>query len=108
MPHNPHLYVSYKFDVDPDTQEFLNRRVFAYTDAGIPDGVQLDAAGNVYSGCGDGTHVWSPTGTLLGKFFIGSVTANMVFAGDGRLVIMGETSIFVAMIAAKATKVSFP
>jgi len=98
----------YKYDVDPDTQVFLNRRVFAYTDAGIPDGVQLDAAGNVYSGCGDGTHVWSPSGTLLGKFFIGSVTANMVFAGDGRLVIMGETSIFVAMIAAKATKVSFP
>ena len=86
----------------------MNRCVFAYTDAGIPDGIQLDAAGNVYSACGDGTHVWSPTGTLLGKFFIGSVSGNMVFAGDGRLVIMAETSIYVAMIAAKANKLSFP
>ncbi|KAF9475741.1 calcium-dependent phosphotriesterase [Pholiota conissans] len=98
----------YKFDVDPTTQTFLNRRIFAYVDTGIPDGVQLDTAGNVYTGCGDGVQVFSPSGTLLGKFFIGSVSANMVFAGDGRLVIMGETKIAVAMIAAKAVKLSFP
>jgi gluconolactonase len=86
----------------------LNRRIFAYVDTGIPDGVQLDSEGNVYTGCGDGTQVFSPSGILLGKFFIGSVSANMVFAGDGRLVIMGETKILVAMIAAKSVKLSFP
>jgi len=31
----------------------------------------------------------------------------MAFAGDGRLVIMGETKIFVAHIAAKAGNVAF-
>ncbi|KAF8954572.1 D-lactonohydrolase-like protein [Flammula alnicola] len=98
----------YAFDVDPTTQVFLNRRVFAYTDTGIPDGVQIDATGNVYAGCGDGVHVWSPSGTLLGKFFIGTTSANMVFAGDERLVIMAETGIFVAKIAAKEGKVAFP
>ncbi|PPQ88202.1 hypothetical protein CVT25_005167 [Psilocybe cyanescens] len=98
----------YAFDVDPKTQVFLNRRIFAYTDTGIPDGVQVDAAGNVYAGCGDGVQVWSPAGTLLGKFFIETTSANMVFAGDGRLVIMAETKIFVAKIAAKEGKVSFP
>lgn len=87
---------------------FLNRRIFAYTDTGIPDGVQVDAAGNVYAGCGDGVQVWSSGGTLLGKFFIETTSANMVFAGDGRLVIMAETKIFVAKIAAKEGKVSFP
>lgn len=35
----------------------MNRRVFAYADTGIPDGIQLDANGNVYSGCGDGVQV---------------------------------------------------
>lgn len=52
--------------------------------------------------------VWNPEGTLLGKFFVGQVSANLVFAGDGRLVIMAETAIFFAKVAAKANKLSFP
>ncbi|KAF9562090.1 calcium-dependent phosphotriesterase [Agrocybe pediades] len=91
----------YAFDVDPKTQVFMNRRVFAYSDTGIPDGIQVDAAGNVYSGCGEGVHVWSPEGTLLGKFFVGNTTANMGFAGDGRLVILAANKVFLAKIAAK-------
>jgi len=86
----------------------MNRRVFAYADTGIPDGIQVDAAGNVYSGCADGVHVWSSSGTLLGKFFVGNTTANMGFAGDGRLVILAVTKIFLAKIAAKGGKVAFP
>ena len=44
----------YAFDIDQRTQAFKNRRVFAYVDTGIADGIQLDAEGNVYAGCGDG------------------------------------------------------
>ena len=51
------MSVSYAFDVDPKTQAFHNRRVFAYADTGIPDGIQLDTKGNVYASCGDGVHV---------------------------------------------------
>ncbi|KAF8901211.1 D-lactonohydrolase-like protein [Gymnopilus junonius] len=98
----------YEFDVDPKSQRFLNRRVFAYIDTGAPDGVQVDARGNVYAACGDGVHVWSPEGVLLGKFFIGSVSSNFIFAGDGQLVILAETKIFFAKIAAKEGKVAFP
>lgn len=47
----------YSYDVDPVTQMFKNRRVFAYTDNGVPDGIELDSNGNVYSGCGDGIQV---------------------------------------------------
>ncbi|KAF7369082.1 SGL domain-containing protein [Mycena venus] len=90
----------YAFDVDPKTQVFKNRRIFAYADAGVPDGVQVDTEGNVYAGCGDGVQVWNDEGTLLGKFFLGTTSANMVFAGKGRLVIMAETKIFLAEIAA--------
>ncbi|KNZ75888.1 hypothetical protein J132_00901 [Termitomyces sp. J132] len=89
----------YAFDVDPRTHMFKNRRVFAYVDAGVPDGIQVDIQGNVYSGCGDG--VWNDEGTLIGKFFLGTTSANMVLTTDGRLVIMAETKIFVAEIAAK-------
>jgi gluconolactonase len=45
--------------------------------------------------------VWNDEGTLLGKFFLGTKSANMVFAGSGRLVIMAETKIFVVDIAAQ-------
>jgi sugar lactone lactonase YvrE len=35
----------------------MNRRVFAYVDTGVADGIQLDTQGNVYSGTGDGVQV---------------------------------------------------
>ncbi|PIL27001.1 hypothetical protein GSI_10140 [Ganoderma sinense ZZ0214-1] len=98
----------YAYDIDPKTDTFTNRRVFAYIDTGAPDGIQLDAAGNVYAGCGDGVQVWNPEGTLIGKFFLATTAANLVFAGDGRLVILAETAVYLAEIAAKFNKVSFP
>lgn len=51
---------SYAFDVDPVSERFLNRRVFAYIDAGIPDGLQVDTEGNIYAGTGDGVQVRFP------------------------------------------------
>lgn len=89
----------YAFDLEPSSDAFVNRRVFAYTDAKIPDGLQVDTKGNVYAGCGDGVQVWNKKGKLLGKFFLGSTSANMAFAGDGRMVILAETKVFVAQLA---------
>ncbi|KDQ22634.1 hypothetical protein PLEOSDRAFT_1109731 [Pleurotus ostreatus PC15] len=90
----------YAFDVDSVSQRFVNRRVLAFTDAGIPDGLQVDMSGNVYAGTGDGVQVWNADGTLLGKFFVGTRTANMAFAGFGRLVILSQTKLFLARINA--------
>lgn len=81
---------------------FTNRKTFAYVASGVPDGIHCDAAGYVYAGCGDGLHVWNPSGTLIGKIYTGATAANFQFAGDGRLVIMGETQLFYATLAAKA------
>ncbi|PBK88987.1 D-lactonohydrolase-like protein [Armillaria gallica] len=98
----------YAFDVDPKSHAFMNRRVFAYVDSGIPDGIQVDTDGNVYSGCGDGVQVWNNEGTLLGKFFLGTTSANMVFAGKGRLIILAETKVFLAKIAAQGLPLGGP
>jgi len=92
----------------PIAKLFLNRRVFAYVDTGIPDGIQIDKNGNVYAGCGDGVQVWNSQGILLGKFFLGRTSANFIFAGDGRLVILAETKIFLASIAAQEIRLEFP
>ena len=43
--------------MDAKSQVFKNRRVFAYVDNGVPDGIQVDTEGNVYSGTGDGVTV---------------------------------------------------
>ena len=59
----------YAFDVvQKHGGDFLeNRRIFAFCDNGIPDGIKVDTDGLVYSGCGDGVQVWHPSGKLIGK-----------------------------------------
>lgn len=55
----------------------------------------------MYAGCGDGVHVWSPSGALLGKIFTGELVANFQFAGKGRMVILAETKLFYATLGAE-------
>jgi gluconolactonase len=74
--------------------------VFAYSDSGVPDGIQLDTMGNVYSGCGEGAHVWNAEGTLIGKFYLNSTTAQIIFTKSG-LVILNEEAIYLANIQAQ-------
>lgn len=50
--------------------------LFAFASPGVPDGVHCDTKGNVYSGLGDGIHVWNSEGTLLGKIYVGATSAN--------------------------------
>ncbi|KAF8510917.1 D-lactonohydrolase-like protein [Gautieria morchelliformis] len=97
------LSLRYAFDVDEKTQVFTNRRVLAWVDTGAPDGVQVDSNGNIYASCGDGVQVFNPSGALLGKIFIGTTSANHIFAGPGRLVILAETKIFLIEFAASSS-----
>jgi hypothetical protein len=66
-------------------------------------GVHVDSKGNVYAGVGDGVHVWSPSGTLLGKIYTGRTAANFQFVGGGRMVIGGETQLFYVTLAAQGS-----
>lgn len=43
-----------------DSSFLCNRRVFAAADCGIPDGIKVDEAGNVYTGTGEGVAIYSP------------------------------------------------
>ncbi|KAH7325512.1 hypothetical protein B0J17DRAFT_722987 [Rhizoctonia solani] len=100
---NPRLY--------PPT--LTNRRVFAFTDSGMPDGIKVDTEGNVYAGCFDGVHVWNKYGALLGKILLGldEITqtsegptgkgcSNLVFVPGG-LLIFSEERMYLAKIKAK-------
>jgi len=70
--------------------------VFAAITPGAPDGIRVDARGRLFSTAGDGVHVFSPSGTLLGKIHTYESAANCCFGGpDGAtLFITARTSVW--------------
>lgn len=70
--------------------------VFATLDCGLPDGIRVDEAGNLWSSAGDGVHCFAPDGTLLGKIRLPETAANLAFGGpDGhRLFITATSSLY--------------
>ncbi|OAX77356.1 hypothetical protein ACJ72_08348 [Emergomyces africanus] len=73
----------YVYDVVEGGTRLANRRLFAFCDNGVPDGIKCDAQGYVYAGCGDGLHVWDTKGSLVGKIIDGGTTANFCFSDEG-------------------------
>jgi gluconolactonase len=61
-------------------------RVFADlrgAEPGVPDGMKVDAAGNVYCGGAGGIWIMDPTGKRLGRIVHGApATTNVGFGGD--------------------------
>eukprot|EP00550_Attheya_septentrionalis_P013453 CAMPEP_0198303152 /NCGR_PEP_ID=MMETSP1449-20131203/56739_1 /TAXON_ID=420275 /ORGANISM="Attheya septentrionalis, Strain CCMP2084" /LENGTH=451 /DNA_ID=CAMNT_0044005637 /DNA_START=29 /DNA_END=1384 /DNA_ORIENTATION=- len=59
----------------------------------VPDGIKLDADGNIYIGAGDGVRVYTPDGTFLGTLGVEGGAANICFGGKDlkELVILNET-----------------
>lgn len=89
----------YAYDVDTDEQgNFLgirNKRMFHTSYIGIPDGIKVDDAGNVYTGVGNGVDVVSSDGTLIGSFNIPKGVANLAFGSKDRdtLYMMNENQV---------------
>lgn len=92
----------YRFDVEDDGT-WSNRKTFAYASTGIPDGVHCDTKGNVYSGVGDGVHVWNTKGELIGKIYLGRFAANFRWASNGRMVIGAQTELYYVTITAEGS-----
>jgi gluconolactonase len=89
----------YAFDV-VGGKYLLNRRTFAYVDTGVPDGIHCDTEGNVFVGCGDGVHVFSPEGRLLGKIRVDGGSANFAFVPDG-MIVFNEYRLFLVTMTAR-------
>jgi gluconolactonase len=68
------------FDVTAEGR-LVRGRVFATIDTGVPDGIRVDVDGNLWSSAGDGIHVFSPEGELLGKIVIPGPVSNLTFGG---------------------------
>jgi gluconolactonase len=87
------------FDVEQG--KLTNQRVFASIDAGIPDGIRVDARGNLWSSAADGVHCFAPDGTRLGKILVPEVVANLTFGGPrrNRLFLTATTSLYAVYLA---------
>jgi gluconolactonase len=84
-----------KFQVSADGR-LSDGTVFAEISPGIPDGIRVDAEGNLWVAAGDGVHCYSSAGALLGKILIPEVVANITFGGTrrNRLFIAATTSLY--------------
>jgi gluconolactonase len=76
--------------------KLTNGRVFCRIDKGAPDGIRCDEQGNIWSSAGDGVHVFSPDGKLIGKIPVPETPANLCFGGtDGKtLFVTARTSLY--------------
>jgi gluconolactonase len=82
-----------------------NDRLFAVVTPGIPDGLKVDAAGNVYSSSASGLQVFDRCGDLIGEILAPGV-ANFCFGGPDRnvLLLMADTVIYQVRIAARGAQ----
>ena len=55
---------------------------------GLPDGMVVDVAGNLFATGPGGVIIFSPDGTRLGRVFTGRATANCTFGEDGSTLFM--------------------
>jgi gluconolactonase len=57
--------------------------VKAAPEKGLPDGLKVDAKGNVFATAVNGVYVFSPDGTFLGRIVTNDKTANVGWGDDG-------------------------
>jgi gluconolactonase len=75
-----------------------NRRVFAASTPGHPDGLAVDAAGRVFASAAGGIHVFSPRGALLGEIELPGAV-NFTFGGrDDVLFVTADTAIWAVLL----------
>jgi gluconolactonase len=99
-PHLPHHVIAY--DVDHG-RHLVNRRLFAVTNPGFPDGLKVDDDGRVYASSLSGVQVFSPLGDFIGEislpgavnFCFGGRAGNVLFIATG-------TAVWAATLAVPA------
>jgi len=94
----PKMYVE-AFDVGPNGKVSHGRILISYPNhsagPGVPDGLKVDMAGNIWMTGPGGIRIVTPHGKVLGQIKLPEVAANLGFAGDGHtLYITASTSIY--------------
>ncbi len=73
----------------------LDAAEFKKNGPGVPDGLKVDANGNIFAAGPGGIYVIAPEGTVLGRFDFGVATGNCAFGEDGStLFVTSNTAIY--------------
>ena len=93
----------YTFNVTKDAKRVTHQRLFTIVSPGFPDGMRLDAKGNIYVGALDGVQIFNPKGKLIGKILMPKETANLTFGGKDNniLFICSSNSIWAIKLNVK-------
>jgi len=94
----PKMFVN-AYDVGRDGNLSNPRILISYPDhsagSGVPDGLKVDTAGNIWTTGPGGIRIVTPQGKVLGQIRLPEVAANLNFAEDGRTIyITASTSIY--------------
>jgi gluconolactonase len=91
------IWVAYQLDARGNV---ASRRVLADVTAevarerpGLPDGMAIDARGNVFASAPGGILVMTPDGTRLGRIETGQPIANCTFGDDGRTLYLASNNM---------------
>jgi gluconolactonase len=96
------------FPVKPDGTLGAGKEIFDATDRvgkepGLPDGMTVDANGNLWASGPGGIYVFTHVGKLLGRLLTGQRTSNCSFGTDGWLYITADS--YLCRIKTKASPV---
>jgi gluconolactonase len=69
-----------KFDVS-GKNTLSGGEVLAVIEPGLPDGLRIDVDGNIWTSAGDGVHIISPDGAMIGKINTPKTPANVTWGG---------------------------
>ncbi|WP_417408119.1 SMP-30/gluconolactonase/LRE family protein [Hoeflea sp.] len=91
------------FDVQGG-RTLANPRVFATVSAGLPDGIRVDAFGNLWVSSADSVRCFSSEGELLGRILVPEVVSNLTFGGprNTHLFITATTSVYAIHVNVEA------
>jgi gluconolactonase len=84
------IWMAYELDASGavvNARQFAEASAWIGPEAGLPDGLKVDAAGNIFATGPGGVHVFAADGTRLGRIDPGVATANVAFGPDGMLYI---------------------
>ncbi len=95
----------FAFDIGPDWS-LSNRRVFAEIEHGVPDGMRVDEAGNLWSSSARGVETFGPDGSHKGYIAIPETVSNLCFGGKkrNRLFITASSSVYAVYVGVKGSE----
>lgn len=68
---------------------------------GLPDGLEVDAQGNLFASGPGGIYIYQPDGKLLGRISTGERTANCTFGGPDKSILYMTADMYICRIQTK-------